>query len=68
MIYVLKFMRRRGVKTKNNVDLATSNCSNCGANIEVDDKGVCKYCGTSLVSGEHDWVLADIKNIKLLGM
>lgn len=66
--YVLKFMRNRGVKTRKNADLSTSNCSNCGAAIEVDDKGVCKYCGTSLVSGEHDWVLADIKNIKLLGM
>ena len=66
--YVLKFIRKKGVKTKKNDSLATSNCLNCGAVINVDDKGVCKYCGTSLVSGEHDWVLSDIRNIKLSGM
>lgn len=66
--YVLKFVRKHGVKSKNNAELSTSNCSNCGAVIDVDDKGVCKYCNTSLVSGEHDWVLSDIRNIKISGM
>ena len=66
--YVLKFMRKKGVKSINSTELSTSNCSNCGAVIDVDDKGVCKYCNTSLVSGEHDWVLSDIRNIKLQGM
>ena len=45
--YVLKFMRRRGVKTKKNVDLATSNCSNCGSTINPGDK-FCMYCGKQL--------------------
>ena len=32
----------------------------------VDDNGVCTYCNTSLVSGEVDWVLVDIKNIEVI--
>lgn len=64
--YVMTFMRNKGVKTKTGVPLATSNCSNCGAVINVDDNGICTYCNTSLVSGEVDWVLVDIKNIELV--
>lgn len=64
--YIMTFMRNKGVKTKTGVPLATSNCSNCGAVINVDDNGVCTYCNTSLVSGEVDWVLVDIKNIELV--
>lgn len=64
--YIMTFMRNKGVKTKTGVPLASSNCSNCGAVINVDDNGVCTYCNTSLVSGEVDWVLVDIKSIELV--
>ena len=64
--YIMTFARRKGVKTKNGISLSTTNCCNCGAVISVDDNGVCKYCNTSLVSGEVDWVLVDIKNIQLV--
>ena len=66
--YVLKFVRKNGVKTKTDSHLSTNNCPNCGAVIEVDDNGVCKYCETSLVSGDSEWVLSDIRNIKISGM
>lgn len=64
--YIMTFVRNKGVKSKTGVALATTNCCNCGAPITVDDKGVCTYCKTSLVSGEVDWVLVDIKNIELV--
>lgn len=64
--YIMTFARNKGVKTKAGSALSTTNCYNCGAVIEVDDRGVCTYCNTSLVSGEVDWVLVDIKNIKLV--
>ena len=64
--YILVFARSNNVKTKTNKKLSTTNCCNCGAVIDVDDSGVCNYCGTSLVSGEEDWVLIDIKDIKLV--
>ena len=66
--YILKFVRKRGVKTKKEFHRSTGNCPNCGAVIDVDDDGVCKYCDTSLVSGEAEWVLSEIRNIKISGM
>lgn len=66
--YILKFIRKRGVKTKKEFHRLASNCPNCGAVIDVDADGVCKYCDTSLVSGETEWVLSEIRNIKISGM
>lgn len=66
--YILKFIRKKGVKTDTNKKLSTGNCCNCGAIIDVDDDGICKYCETSVVSGENDWILTDIKNIKIQGI
>ena len=66
--YVLKFVRKKGVKTNKKRHLSISNCCNCGAVIDVDDNGICKYCETSVVSGDTDWVLTDIKNIKIQGI
>lgn len=64
--YIMMFARNKGVKTVDNVHLSTTNCCNCGAVIDVDGDGVCNYCNTSLVSGELEWVLIDVKNISLV--
>lgn len=66
--YILKFVRKKGVKTNKKKHLSTGNCCNCGAAIDVDDNGVCKYCETSVVSGENEWILSDIRNIKIQGI
>lgn len=66
--YILKFVRKKGVKTNKKKHLSTGNCCNCGAAIDVDDNGICKYCETSVVSGENDWILSDIRNIKIQGI
>lgn len=66
--YILKFVRKKGVKTNTKRHLSTRNCCNCGAVIDVDDNGICKYCETSVVSGDADWILTDIKNIKIQGI
>lgn len=60
--YVMAFSRNVGVKTNPNIELSATNCSNCGAVIEASDDGICNYCNTSLISGEHEWVLVDLKN------
>lgn len=66
--YILTFSRNKGIKTiKNKSNKSTSNCPNCGAVTNVNDKGVCDYCGTTVTSGEYDWVLIDIKTIQLIG-
>lgn len=62
--YIMVFSRNKGVKTHSK--LTTTNCCNCGAVISVNDEGVCNYCNTSLVSGEIEWVLIDIKQIDLI--
>ena len=61
--YIMAFSRNVGVKTNPNIELSTTNCSNCGAVIKVSDDGICNYCNTSLISGEHEWVLVDLKLI-----
>lgn len=63
--YAMVFSRNVGVKTNPNVELSSTNCSNCGAVIDVLDDGVCMYCNTSVVSGEYDWVLVYMKLINI---
>lgn len=61
----MAFSRNVGVKTNKKVKLSISNCCNCGAEVNVSEEGVCKYCNISVVSGEHDWVLVDMKLINI---
>ena len=63
--YIMAFSRNIGVKTNSKVKLSVTNCCNCGAEVNVSDEGICKYCDTSLVSGEHEWVLVDMKLINI---
>lgn len=63
--YIFAFSRNLGVKTNKNVKLSITNCCNCGAEVNVSDDGICNYCDTSLVSGEHEWVLVDMKLINI---
>lgn len=61
---IMVFARNGNFKI--NTKLSTTNCLNCGAVIDVDDKGICKYCGTSLVSGDLGWVLTDLRRFDLI--
>jgi hypothetical protein len=38
-------------------------CPNCGAPLDVDLAGVCKYCKASIMGGEYDWVLTRIEQL-----
>ena len=40
-------------------------CPNCGAPLDVDLAGVCKYCQAPVMSGDYDWVLARIGQVDL---
>lgn len=62
--YFMTFIRKKE-KFKSIFDINNNECPNCGANLNLDEKGVCDYCHTSLVLGDYYWVLVDIKNIKL---
>lgn len=62
MTYIMTFARKAGVKTKvGTSNKSTTNCPNCGAPTEITSSGQCEYCGSVITTGEHDWVLTDIR-------
>lgn len=36
-------------------------CPGCGANVDVNNNGICEYCGTPYDTYNYDWVLTEIK-------
>ena len=38
-------------------------CPNCGAPLDLDLAGACKYCKAPVSSGTYDWVLARIAQV-----
>ena len=62
MTYVMTFNRKTGVKTQPGLsNKSTSNCPNCGAPTDITSSGKCEYCKSVITTGEHDWVLSDIR-------
>jgi predicted lipid-binding transport protein (Tim44 family) len=41
----------------------SAKCPNCGAPLDLDLQGVCKYCHAPVMSGKYDWVLARIAQV-----
>ncbi len=65
MKYIMTFNRKAGVKTKPGTsNKSTTNCPNCGAPTDITSSGQCKYCDSVITTGEHDWVLSDIRAIQ----
>lgn len=65
MKYLMTFNRKSGVKTKEGTsNKSTTNCPNCGAPTDITSSGQCNYCDSIITTGEHDWVLSDIRAIK----
>ncbi len=63
MEYIMTFNRKVGVKTKAGLsNKSTTNCPNCGAPTTVTSAGKCDYCKSVITTGEHDWVLSDIRS------
>lgn len=64
MNYEMVFNRKKGVKTiEGKSNISTTNCPCCGAPTKITSAGKCDYCGSVITTGEHDWVLTDIRSI-----
>ncbi|MDQ6773339.1 MAG: TIM44-like domain-containing protein [Candidatus Dormibacteraeota bacterium] len=54
------FQRGRGVKSTGRSALDKV-CPNCGAPLDINQIGECKYCNAAVTSGRFDWVLSRIE-------
>jgi predicted lipid-binding transport protein (Tim44 family) len=57
------FQRSSQATTKPGGGTLSSKCPNCGAPLDLDLAGVCKYCHAPVMSGQYDWVLARIGQV-----
>lgn len=55
------FQRGRGVQTTSR-SLQDRVCPNCGAPLELNQVGECRYCRAAVTSGRFDWVLSRIED------
>lgn len=57
------FQRSSAAETKVGGTALGSKCPNCGAPLDVDLAGTCRYCKAPIMSGDYDWVLARISQV-----
>jgi hypothetical protein len=57
------FTRSSDATTKADGGTMQKKCPNCGAPLDLDLAGVCKYCKQGIMSGKYDWVLSRIDQV-----
>lgn len=57
------FQRSSKATTKTDGGTMQQKCPNCGAPLDLDISGVCKYCRAPVMSGDYDWVLSRIDQV-----
>jgi hypothetical protein len=53
----LTFARAAGAVTPASGGLPASRCPSCGADLDLDPGGACRYCKGVVTAGSYDWVL-----------
>jgi hypothetical protein len=53
----LTFGRLAGTRTPGGGGLPDGRCPSCGAGLDLDPAGACRYCHGIVTAGRHDWVL-----------
>ena len=56
-------LNERGSSTPASGGTLSAKCPNCGAPLDLDLAGECKYCKAPVSSGSYDWVLARIAQV-----
>ena len=57
------FQRSANAVTPPGGGTLAAKCPNCGAPLDLDLAGACKYCKAPISSGDYDWVLARIAQV-----
>ncbi len=57
------FQRSSSARTPTGGGTMTAKCPNCGAPLDLDLAGECRYCKAPVSSGAYDWVLARISQV-----
>jgi predicted lipid-binding transport protein (Tim44 family) len=57
------FQRSSSALTPPSGGTLAQRCPNCGAPLDLDLSGVCKYCKAPVSGGDYDWVLARISQV-----
>jgi hypothetical protein len=57
------FQRSSTAVTKPGAGTLNQKCPNCGAPLDLDLAGSCKYCKAPVMSGQFDWVLVRIEQL-----
>jgi hypothetical protein len=57
------FQRSSHATTPSGGGTLEQHCPNCGAPLDLDLAGTCKYCRAPVMSGEYDWVLTRIDQV-----
>jgi predicted lipid-binding transport protein (Tim44 family) len=60
------FQRAASATTPVGGGTLAAKCPNCGAPLDLDLAGACKYCKAPVSSGAYDWVLARIAQVPAL--
>ncbi len=61
MTYRMTFQRNLSAKTDPNMEGHVTKCPNCGANLSINQNGVCEYCGSEVSSGNFQWLLLKLQ-------
>ena len=61
MTYRMTFLRQLGAKTTASEETHVTTCPNCGANLSINQHGVCDYCGSEVTTGAQQWVLTKLQ-------
>ncbi|HVM63793.1 MAG TPA: TIM44-like domain-containing protein [Acidimicrobiales bacterium] len=57
------FQRSSSATTPTSGGTMDQHCPNCGAPLDLDLAGVCRYCRAPVMSGQYDWVLIRIDQV-----
>lgn len=63
MTYEWNITRKTGVATKDDGNIHTVNCPNCGAPLSINTTSVCPYCDSVVTVSNEDWAIVEIKGI-----